>query len=48
MNRFKQILNSPIGIFVILLFLLNMVSGAYTNPLDWIMRKLMMLPWTGL
>ena len=44
MNRFKQILNSPIGIFVILLFLLNMVSGAYTNPLDWIMRKLMMLP----
>lgn len=44
MNRFKQILNSPIGIFIILLFLLNMVSGAYTNPLDWIMRKLMMLP----
>ena len=44
MNRFKQILNSPIGIFVILLFLFNMVSGAYTDPLDWIMRKLMMLP----
>lgn len=44
MKRFKQYLNSPIGIFIVLLFLLNLVSGAYTNPIDWIMRKLLMLP----
>ena len=44
MNRFKQYLNSPLGIFIILLFLLNLVFGAYTNPLDWIMSKIMMLP----
>lgn len=44
MNKFKRYLNSPIGIFIILLILLNLVSGAYSNPLDWIMARVMMLP----
>ncbi len=44
MRKIKQYLNSPLGIFMILIILMNMVSGVYSNPLEWLITRLMMLP----